>query len=52
MNLHAQYLKNQFWKDDMLNGSPIGKPYQEIKFLSEHSEEEGRDLRYGKLYDM
>lgn len=52
MDLHAQYLREQFWKNDFLNGSPIGKPYKEIEFISEHSEEEGRELRYGKLSDM
>ncbi len=52
MDLHAKQLRDEFWKNDALNGSPIGKPYREIEFISEHSEKEGRCIRERKLYDM
>ena len=49
MNLHAKQLREEFWRNDSLVGSPIGKPYREIEFLSESSEEAGRDIRNKKL---
>ena len=52
MNIYALYLRNKFWIKDFFNGSPIGKPYKEIKFLSEQSYEKGRAIREKKLQDI
>lgn len=52
MDLHAKQLREEFWRNDALKGSPIGKPYKEIEFLSESSEEAGRDIRNKKLQDI
>lgn len=52
MDLHAKHLREEFWKNDTLNGSPIGTPYNEIKFVSEHNEEEGRQIRNNKLQEI
>ena len=52
MDLHAKQLREEFWRNDALKGSPIGKPYKEIEFLSESSEEAGREVCNKKLQDM
>ncbi len=52
MDLHAKQLREEFWKNDASKGSPIGKPYKEIAFLSESSESEGHELRYSQLHNM
>ena len=52
MNLHAKQLREEFWKNDALKGSPIGKPYKEIEFLAESSKEEGQEIRDRKLHEM
>jgi phenylacetate-coenzyme A ligase PaaK-like adenylate-forming protein len=52
MDLHAKQLREEFWKNDALNGSPIGKPYKEIEFLSESSKEDGQEIRDRKLREM
>lgn len=52
MDLHAKQLREEFWANDALNGSPIGTPYNEIKFLNEHTEEEGREIRQSKLHEI
>lgn len=52
MDLVAIYKRYKFWITDYLHGSPIGKPYKEIKWLSEHSEKEGRNLRMEKLSQL
>lgn len=52
MNINALYLRSKFWIKDFFNGSPIRRPYREIKFISEHSFEEGRFLREKKLKDI
>lgn len=49
MNLRALYLRRKFWFQDWLKGSPIGRPYREIKFIQEHSREEGEPLRKAAL---
>lgn len=45
IDLHAKQLRDEFWANDALNGSPIGKPYKEIEFLSESSYDEGLEIR-------
>lgn len=49
MDLHAKQLREEFWRKDALEGSPIGKPFREIEFLSESSKEEGLKIRKEKL---
>lgn len=49
MNLRSLYLRRKFWLMDRLKGSPIGRPYREIKFIQEHSYEEGLPLRKAAL---
>lgn len=49
MNLRAFYLRRKFWFQDWLKGAPIGRPYREIKFIQEHSREEGEPLRKAAL---
>lgn len=49
MNLRAFYLRRKFWFKDWLNGSPVGRPYREIKYIQEHSREEGEPLRKAAL---
>lgn len=31
---NAQYLREKFWENDALKGSPIGKPYKEIEYVT------------------
>lgn len=52
MDLHAKELREQFWKTDALNGSPIGTPYKEIEFLSESSKNDGERVRRDKLHHI
>lgn len=52
IDLKAQQLRDEFWRTDALNGSPIGKPYKEIQFLSESSKEEGDRIRREKLHHI
>lgn len=49
MDLNALYLRSRFWIKDYLNGSPIGKPYREIRYIQEHSYEEGLPVRTAAL---
>lgn len=52
MDLHALYLRCNFWFKDYLKGSPIGAPYREIKYIMEHSYEEGLPLREKALEEL
>ena len=52
MDKHAKLLRDLFWKQDALKGGPIGNPYKEIEYISQHSEEECRLLRITKLHDI
>ena len=52
MDFLALYLRWRFWVIDFFRGSPIRKSYNEIKYLSEHSYDEGRSLREKKLKDL
>lgn len=49
MSLKAFYLRNKFWLMDWVKGSPIGRHYREVKFIQEHSAEEGAALRQKAL---
>lgn len=53
MDFNALYLRNRFWINDFLIGSPIGKPYREIKFISEHNRTGGgNSLIESKLHSI
>ena len=52
MDFRAFYLRCRFWFTDYLNGSPIGKPYREIKYIQEHSYEEGLPIREKALHHL
>lgn len=52
MDLNALYLRTRFWFLDFLKGSPIRKPYNEIKFIQEHSYEEGLPIRQKALHQL
>lgn len=52
MDLNATYLRCKFWLTDWFKGSPIGKPYKEIKFIQEHSFEEGLPIRERALNNL
>lgn len=52
MDLNAYYLRAKFWIDDYLKGSPIGKPYNEVKYIQEHSYEEGLPFREKALHNL
>lgn len=52
MSLRAFYLRNKFWFNDWKNGSPIRSQYDEIKFIAEHSFDEGFALREKALHKL
>lgn len=52
MNLKAFYLRNKFWFTDFLHGSPIGRPYSGIKYIMEHSYQDGISFREKALHDL
>lgn len=52
MDLNALYLRLRYWINDWLHGSPIRKSYNEIKYISEHSFEEGLSIREDKLKSL
>lgn len=45
MDFNALYLRCKFWICDFFKGSPIGKPYKDVKYIQEHSCEVGSHLR-------
>lgn len=52
MGINALYRRTVFWVKDFFNGSPIRKPYNEIKFLSTSSFHDGENLRHEKLKSL
>lgn len=52
MDLNALYLRARFWTNDFFKGSPIRKPYNEIKFIQEHSYQEGLSIREKALHQL
>lgn len=52
MSIDSTYKRCKFWLQDYLKGSPIGKPYHEIKFIQEHSQEEGKAIREAALHRL
>lgn len=52
MDFHAVYLRNKFWITDFLKGSPISKPYREVKYLQEHSAKDGKRIRETALHQL
>lgn len=52
MDMKSIFLRSIFWMNDFLKGSPIRKPYSEIKWICEHDEEATRKLRSRKLNEI
>lgn len=52
MDFTALYLRYKFWLNDFLTGSPIGTPYKEIKYISEHSINQCSKIREEKLHSI
>lgn len=52
MNHRALYLRCRFWIKDLLKGSPIGIPYNDVKKLSECSFADGSKNREEKLIQL
>lgn len=52
MDINAYSLRAKFWIEDYLKGSPIGIPYNEIKYIQEHSYEEGQPIREKALHKL
>lgn len=52
MDFHALYLRHKFWLNDWLNGSPIGKHYRDVKYISEHSFNDVNRIREQKLSQL
>lgn len=52
MSLKALYLRNKFWLLDFLYGSPIGKPYREIKHIMKYSYKKAFPIRKRKLKNI
>lgn len=52
MDLNAIYRRTVFWINDFFKGSPIRKPYKEVKFIQEHSYEESLPIRTKALHDL
>jgi phenylacetate-CoA ligase len=52
INIKPFYLRNRFWFLDWKDGSPIRRQYKEIKFLTEHTYEEGLPLREKALREL
>lgn len=52
MNYWALYLRYRFWIKDILKGSPIGIPYNDVKKLSECSFADGKKNREENLIQL
>lgn len=52
MDLNAYYLRIKFWIKDYLKGSPIGKPYKEVRFIQEHPYADGLPIREEALHRL
>lgn len=52
MNIKSSFLRFKFWIKDLINGSPIGKPYKDIKYISEHTYNECQVLREKRLNNI
>ena len=52
MSLDSSYKRFKFWIQDYLKGSPIGKPYCEVKYIQEHSYLEGLPIREAALHRL
>ncbi len=49
MSINANYLRTRFWILDWLHGSPIRKPYNDVKYICEHDINQGCEIRNAKL---
>lgn len=52
MDMKSTFLRYCFWINDCLKGSPIRRPYAEIKWICEHDEETTRKVRSRKLDEI
>ncbi|WP_370858983.1 phenylacetate--CoA ligase family protein [Phocaeicola coprocola] len=52
MDIHSIYLRYRFWILDFFKGSPIGKPYREIKVFDKLSFADGANKRERKLKQL
>ena len=52
MDVRATFLRALFWMTDFLKGSPIGNPYREIKYIQEHSYDDGLPIRIKALHRL
>lgn len=52
MGIHSTYLRYRFWISDYIKGSPIGKPYNEIKKISKLPFQQKEKKREEKLKDL
>lgn len=52
MSMRAFFLRCLFWANDIVNGSPIGKPYRNIKFIQHHSAIRGTRIREKALHNL
>lgn len=52
MKIHSAYLRYRFWIFDYFKGSPIGKPYNEIKKMSELPFQQREKKREEKLKNL
>lgn len=52
MDFNAFFLRCRFWINDFFKGSPIRKPYKEIKYIQENSFEKGFPIRQQHLRQL
>lgn len=52
MSIHSKFLRYRFWIQDFFKGSPIGKPYKDIKNLDKLSYLDGQSKREFKLKQL
>lgn len=52
MDLHVAYLRRKFWIKDFFSGSPVRKPYAEIKAFNNMRFEDAENFRKLKLEDL
>jgi phenylacetate-CoA ligase len=52
INFYSLFLRARFWLIDFIHGSPIGKPYKEIRCLQEHTLAYGVRIRGKKLQNI
>lgn len=51
-SMRSFYLRYRFWLLDWLHGSPIRKPYNDVKYISEHNIQQGSAIKDTKLKEL